>query len=106
SADVCSTDLSQDLEVQPDQRDEEAEGAVPLHVLRGLGAHAVLDEVEVEDEVHRGEADHEQAERDPDGAAVEDPGDPDAEEPETDRHEVDEGHGAGGGDDAELEVLA
>lgn len=39
------------LEVQPDERHEKPESTVPLHVLRCLALHPVLDEVEVEHEV-------------------------------------------------------
>src|SRR5271165_1474926 len=44
----------QDLEVQPDQRDHQREGAIPLHVFRSAHARAIFDEIEVEDEIQRG----------------------------------------------------
>ena len=56
--------IAEDLKVQPDQRDHQAERAVPLHVLGGLRRGGLLDEVEVEQQVERREADHEQAEAD------------------------------------------
>src|SRR5208283_974037 len=56
----------QDLEVQPDQRDHQREGAVPLHVFRRAHPCAVLDEVEIKDEIQRRDDHHKQAEADPD----------------------------------------
>src|SRR4051794_11184658 len=44
----------QDLQVEPHQGDEDAEGAVPLHELRRSLARPLLDEVEVEHQVQRG----------------------------------------------------
>src|ERR1700731_506841 len=40
---------SQDFEIKPDERDHQAKGCVPLHVFRRPGAHAALDEIEIED---------------------------------------------------------
>src|SRR6185295_16893828 len=97
---------AEDLEVEPDEGDQQAEGPVPLHVLRGPAPGAVLDEVEVEDEVHGGEPNNEDAEGDPEGPAVVDEGDALAEEPEPHRDHVEQGDAAGGGHDPELEVLA
>ena len=56
---------AQDFQVQPDQRDHQAECAVPFHVLGRLGCRGLLDEVEVQQQVERRQADHEQAEADP-----------------------------------------
>src|SRR6187399_3720891 len=53
-----------DFEVQPDERDGEREGAVPLHVLRRAAIHTLLDDVEVQDQVQRGDDHHEAAEQD------------------------------------------
>ena len=52
------------LEVQPDDRDHQAEPGVPLEVLGEPGLRAPLDEVEVEGEVEGGEAGDEEAEPD------------------------------------------
>src|SRR5580704_2022289 len=41
---------SQDLEVQPDESDHQAECAVPFHILRRTGVRGILDEVEIEHE--------------------------------------------------------
>ena len=49
---------AQDLEVQPDQRHQQAERGVPLHVLRRALLDAVLDEVEVEHQVQRRDHHH------------------------------------------------
>ena len=42
----------------------EAEGGVPLEVLGRAGGDALLDEVEVEQQVERGDADDDEAEED------------------------------------------
>jgi hypothetical protein len=39
------------LEIEPDQGDHEAEGPVPLHVFGGALGRALLDEIEVQDQV-------------------------------------------------------
>ena len=52
------------LDVEPHQRDEQPEARHPLALLRRAARGAVLDEVEVQHEVHRSDADGE--ERDPD----------------------------------------
>lgn len=39
------------LEIQPDKRDHEAEGSVPLHIFGRTMLNAALDEVEVENKV-------------------------------------------------------
>ena len=59
---------AQDFQVEPDQRDHDAEGAVPLHVLGSADLHAPLDEVEVEHQIEGGDADDEEAETDADEA--------------------------------------
>src|SRR5689334_20971120 len=86
----------EDLQVQPDQGDEQPKGAHPLHVLRGAELRAALDEVEVEHEVQGRDHHHEDAEGDADGPAVVDVGNADAEEPQAHRHEVQEGDGPRG----------
>ena len=48
----------QHFHVEPDQRDHEAERAIPLHVLRSSKLGAALDEVEVEHEIQRCDSDH------------------------------------------------
>src|SRR3990172_4056117 len=57
---------SQYLDIEPDQRDHEAECAVPLHILRRALCRAALDEIEVEHEVQGRDDDDEEAEADPD----------------------------------------
>jgi hypothetical protein len=56
----------QELEVEPDQRHQQAEGGVPLHVAGRAALGAALDEVEVEDEVQRRHGHDDQADQDPD----------------------------------------
>src|SRR3546814_2408988 len=70
----------QELDVQPHQRDHQAERAVPLHVLRRAALDAGLDEVEVQHQVQRRDRDHEQAEADADDAVAVDHRDLDPEE--------------------------
>ena len=43
----------QNVDVDPDQREHQPEGCVPLHVLRGSRLRCLLDEVEIEREVQR-----------------------------------------------------
>src|SRR5690606_20814665 len=57
---------AQELHVQPHQGDHQAEGAVPLHVLRCTLLDAGLDEVEVQHQVQGRDHHHEQAEADAD----------------------------------------
>jgi len=71
---------AEQLEVEPDERHEQAEGPVPLHVLRCAAIRASFDEVEVEDQVEGSDRDHDQAEADPDRRAAADEGDTGAEE--------------------------
>src|SRR4051794_35698623 len=59
---------SQDLEVEPHDRDRDAEGAVPLGGLRGAGHRHLADHVEVEEEVQRGDGADDDA--DPDSECV------------------------------------
>ena len=56
----------EDLDVEPDQRDHDAEGCVPLHVFGRTVGDALLDKVEVEYEVERGDGDDNEAEADAD----------------------------------------
>src|SRR5271157_4520802 len=42
----------QQFEVQPDQRDHQCKAAVPLHVLGSVEACALLNQVEIEYQVH------------------------------------------------------
>src|SRR5690606_23766565 len=55
---------AQDLEVEPHQGDQQAEGAVPLHVLRRAVLHALLAEVEVQHQVQRRDHDRDGGEAD------------------------------------------
>ena len=69
SRDVAATSLqlaeqAQHLEVQPHQGDDQGEGGEPLHALRQALLGALLDEVEVERQVHRRQAGGEDAEAD------------------------------------------
>src|ERR1035441_5524741 len=57
---------AQNLEIEPDQRDHDSKGAIPLHVLGSAGLHATLDEVEIEHQIQRGDGHYDQAESDPD----------------------------------------
>jgi hypothetical protein len=96
---------AQDFQVQPHQGDDQAEARVPLHVLRRALFDALLDEVEVEHEVQRGDHHHEGADADRQPAAVVQEAEALAEEAAIRACHVDQEDRAGGGDHAELEVL-
>src|SRR3546814_6161407 len=81
------TTLFRSLDVQPHQRDHQAERAVPLHVLGCAALDAGLDEIEVQHQVQRRDRDHEQAEADDDDAVAVDHRDLDPEEAQNDRSE-------------------
>src|SRR6266849_6736566 len=55
---------AQNFEIEPDEHDHQAEGAVPLHVFWSAHAHAGFDHVEVEDQIERGDDHHEETETD------------------------------------------
>src|ERR1700722_16784196 len=57
----------QNLKVQPNQRDHNPERTVPLHVFGSAHARAILDKVEIEHQVERGDAYDNQTEADADG---------------------------------------
>ena len=97
---------AENLHIEPDEGDEEREGGVPLHVFGCAIGDAALDEVEVEDEVHGGDADDDEGEADADDAAAIDGGELEVEEAEDHLQEVEEGDGTGGGDDAEAELVS
>src|SRR5262245_30901493 len=96
---------AQHLQVEPDERHQEGEGTVPLHVLGGAARGAPLDEVEIEDEVQRRDAHHDQAEDDPDRPAAVDERDAGTEEAHHETDQVHQHDATGGRDDAELQVL-
>src|SRR5580704_8580066 len=54
----------ENLDVEPDQRDHDAERCVPLHKFGRTVGDALLDEIEVEDEIERGDSDDYEAEAD------------------------------------------
>ena len=68
AADVAQQ--SQDLQVQPDQRDHQAERVVPGGLRRHAGLDRLLDLVEVEQEAQRRDHDDDQRDDDRHGAAV------------------------------------
>ncbi len=96
---------AQNFEIEPDERDHQAEGAVPLHVFWSAHAHASFDHVEVEDQIERGDDHHEETETDTPGTAAVENADVDAEEAQDHSDKVEDGDAAGGGDHAELEAL-
>ena len=57
---------AENADVKPDQRDEQAEGAIPLHRLRVAGLRTALDEVKVEQQIEGGHADDDKTEADAD----------------------------------------
>src|ERR1700722_3018652 len=96
---------AQHFEIEPDERDHQAERAVPLHVTWSAHARAGFDHVEIGDEVESGDADDEEAEADADDAAAVDRRNRNVEETQDDLNEIEERDAAGGCDDAELEIL-
>ena len=69
----------EDFEIEPDERHDQAEGSIPLHVFGRSPLDSVLDKVEVEDEVQRGDHNDKEAEPDADQSAPVDVGDAHAE---------------------------
>src|SRR5690348_8535557 len=64
------TEQSQQFQVQPDEGDHQAERGVPSELLIRAVLDALLDDVEIEDEVERGDNDADEAEDDRERAAV------------------------------------
>src|SRR5580704_4034276 len=60
------------LQVKPDQRHHQAEGRVPLHILGCAAARALLDEIEIQDQIQRCDHDYEQTEENANRSASED----------------------------------
>ena len=87
---------TQDLQVQPHQRDHDSESAVPLHILGSAGRDAPLDEVEVQHQVQRRNRHHDQAESNPDHAAAVNAGELEAEEAQHQLQQVEDRHAARG----------
>src|SRR5690348_10592606 len=67
------TEQAQEFQVQPDEGDHQAEGCVPSEFLIRAVLDALLDDVEIEDEVERGDNDAYEAEDDRERAAVAQP---------------------------------
>src|ERR1039458_9696333 len=93
------------LQIEPDQRDHDAEGAIPLHVFGSAELDAFLDEVEIEDQIEGGDGHDEQAESDADEPGAVDGDETDAEEAQQHLHHVKEEDAAGGSDDAQAKLL-
>ena len=55
---------AQYLQIKPNQGDHQAEGGVPLHVLRRASAGAALDEVEVQNQIQGGHNDYDDTDAD------------------------------------------
>src|SRR5437879_8647427 len=96
----------EDLQVQPDQCDHQAEGTVPLHVLGRPTGYAGLDEIEVEDQIQRRDHNDDPADHDAGCAVPLKERHRDPEEGQAKPDEVIEGDRARRRDDAELEFLA
>src|SRR5687767_10544888 len=67
-------DQAEDLDIEPDERDEQAEGSIPFHVFRRTHFGAFFDEIEIEDEVERSDDDDKDAEGDAEIGALVDEG--------------------------------
>src|SRR3989338_5166846 len=59
-----------DLKIEPDQRHQQAECRIPLHVLRKAVPGPLLDEVKIQHQVQRRDHDDEQADADTKRAAI------------------------------------
>src|SRR5450631_4891305 len=105
SAIVQLRQQAQDLEVEPDEGHQNAEGAVPLHELGRPRPGPLLDEVEVEHQVQRGHDDHQQADADAEGPRRIDEPHLYAEHAQHHGEQVDDRDRAGRRDDTELEPL-
>src|SRR5580698_9727296 len=96
----------EDLDVEPDQRDHDAERCIPLHKFGRTVGDALLDEVEVEDEVERGDGDDNETEADADEAvAINGAEQGDVEEAEQQLGHVEDEDAAGGCDYTETKLL-
>src|SRR6185437_327422 len=94
-----------DFQVQPDQRDHQAEGSVPLHIFWSAGANASLNKVEVKDEVERRYCDHHHAESNADGSRSIDRPKVDAEEAKNDFGKIEQHDGSGRGENPHPQLL-
>src|ERR1700691_5619390 len=96
----------EDLDVEPDERDHDAERCVPLHKFGRAVGDALLDKVEVEYEIERGDGDDNEAEADADDAvAIDGAEQGDVEEAEKQLGHVEDEDSAGGCDYSETELL-
>ena len=94
---------AEQFEVQPHQGDDEGEGGEPLHALRQALLAALLDEVEVDRQVHRSQAGREDAEADAEQAGGVQERDATTEQVDDEREEVEhhQTHRCGDDDPAE-----
>src|SRR4051794_3855994 len=90
---------AEQLEVEPHQRDEQPERGEPLQRLGRACRDGTLAEVEVEQQVRRGDADDEKAEDDPEQPGVVDERNVSTKEPQHRREQVDREDRDGGRDD-------
>src|SRR5215472_5225931 len=56
----------QNFQIEPDQSHQQSEAAIPLHVFGSACGGAALDEIEVKDQIERGDDHHKNAETDSD----------------------------------------
>src|SRR3990167_6423651 len=70
-----------DLQVKPDQRDQQAKGRVPFHELRKAVPRSLLDEIKIQHQIQRRNHHDKQADADAEGAAVMEERHLDAEKP-------------------------
>src|SRR5207302_3984616 len=97
---------AEDFQVEPNERDHEAECAVPLHVLRRPALDATFDHVKIENQIQGRDDHHKEAEADSHSAAAVDRRDLNVKEAAKNHlHEIEERDTARGGNHAELEAL-
>src|SRR6266702_6858577 len=96
---------AQDFEVEPDEGDHDAEGAIPLHVLGSAVVYAAFDGIKVENEIEGGDADDEEAEDDADGTTAVDGEEAHSEEAQQHLQQIENHDAASGCDHSEAELL-
>src|SRR5258708_6590586 len=97
---------AEDFQIEPDERDHQAERAIPFHVLRRSVLDTSLDHVKIENQIQCCDDDHEKAEADSHGATAVDRRNLNVEETtENHFHQIEKRDATGSSDHAEVEAL-
>src|SRR5271169_2700954 len=94
----------QHFEVEPDQSDQHAKGAIPFHIFWRAGRNGGLDEVEIEHQIESGEAHDKKTEADADYSVAVNVGNLNAKETQDQGSNVEHRDAARRGDDSHLEI--